>query len=58
VGHAGLVAKEGSQVNGLGDIIVAGERLALSSDTARTLLWQKAERTVTGSFKLAVRHFL
>lgn len=58
VGHARLVAEESSKVDGLGDVSVAGERLALATNTAGTLLGQKAKRTVTGRFKLAVRHFL
>lgn len=54
MGHAGLVAHEGGEVDGLTGIIL-GEGLDMGTHHARTLAGKESEGTVTGSFKLAVR---
>ena len=48
-GHTGLVAEEGSQVDGrLG--VILGEGLGLSSVSGGTLARQESQRTVSGGF--------
>jgi len=54
MGHTGLVTHEGSQVDGLGGIILR-EGLGLSAVTGSALARQEAQGTVTWSFELAVR---
>jgi hypothetical protein len=56
VSHTGLVAHEASQVASLGSIIL-GEALDLSVGPLRALAGQEAQVTVTGMFKLTMRHF-
>lgn len=53
MGHAGLVAEEGGQVAGLG-LVIARERLHLTTMTAGTLAGQEAQRPMAGCLKLAV----
>ena len=45
VGHTRLVAKEGSQMDGLGGVIL-GESLALSSDAHTSLLGEETQRAM------------
>merc|ERR1719367_41976 len=55
VGHAGLVAEEGGQVDGLGGVVL-GEGLDLAPVACRTLLGAESHRPMTGRRKLTVRH--
>ena len=56
VGHAGLVAHEGGQMDGLGRVIPR-EGLDLASVSAGSLAGQEPKRSMTGVLKLAMRHF-
>merc|ERR1719225_462512 len=56
VGHTGLVAHEGSQVDRLGRIIL-GEGLDLAAVSLGPLFGEESLRTVTRSLELPVRHF-
>merc|ERR1719430_1237780 len=56
VGHAGLVAHEASQVDGLARIIL-GEGLWLATVALGPLLREESLGPMTGSFKLSVRHW-
>jgi len=56
VGHAGLVAHEGSKVGGSSGI-VSGERPNATSVVLGTLLGKVLEGTATGVFEFSVRHF-
>ena len=53
MGHASLVADEGSQVNGLGGVIL-GEGLHLTTVAYRALLGQESQRAVSGMFEFTV----
>ena len=55
VGHASLVAKKGSEVNGLGRVIL-GEALHLPVVPAAALPRQEAQGPMPGSRELPVRH--
>ena len=55
VGHASLVAKKGSEVYGLGRVIL-GEALHLLAVLAAALPRQEAQGPVPGSRELPVRH--
>merc|ERR1719429_140581 len=55
VGHAGLVAHEGSQVDRLAWVIL-GESLDLASMPLGSLLGEKSLGSVTGCLELPVRH--
>jgi len=55
VGHTSLVAEEGGKVDGLLWVIL-GEGLDTTTVGSSSLLWQEAERTVTGVFEFPVRH--
>ena len=54
VGHTGLEAHEGSQVDGLAGI-VAGKDLIFPWSRLARLQGQETERTVAGSFKFTMR---
>ena len=54
VGHAGLVAHEAGQVDGLGGVILR-ECLWLSLMTLGTFLGEESLRSVAGGLKLSVR---
>ena len=54
VGHAGLVAEEAGQMNGLGSVVL-GEGLDTSTVGAGTLLGVEAHGAMAGSGKLTVR---
>lgn len=54
VGHTGLVTHEGSQVDGLGSIIL-GEGLGLAPVAGSTLAGQESKGTVARPLKLTVR---
>ena len=56
VSHTGLVAHEGSQVAGLAGIILR-EGADLATRVVGTLAGAETQRTMTGSLKLAVRHY-
>lgn len=53
MGHAGLVAEEGSQVARLG-FVITRERLYLTSVTAGTLAGQEAQRAVAWRLELTM----
>lgn len=53
VGHAGLVAHEGGQVNGLGRVVF-GKSLAFTTMTTRALFGQEAERAVAWVFEFTM----
>ena len=55
VGHAGLVAHEGSEMAGLG-LVILGEGFDLAAAVGSALAGTESEGTVTGCFVLAVRH--
>lgn len=56
VGHAGLVAHEGSKMAGV-SLVVLGEGFDLAAAVDGALAGTESEGTVTGCFVLAVRHF-
>jgi hypothetical protein len=51
--HAGFVAHEGGQMDGLGSIVFR-EGLALATMSARALFGQKAERAVSRMFEFTM----
>jgi hypothetical protein len=57
VGHTSLVANKGREVDWLGWVVL-GEGLALAAVSDRTLLWQKAQRTMSWVFEFTMTHFL
>jgi hypothetical protein len=56
VGHTSLVANEGSEVARCLGISILRERSNATTVVLGSLLGKILERTVTGSFKFAVRH--